>query len=119
MTILARAGAALRTAHKKLDPHSVTVSRGSLSFAAIATLGETRTEEVLNDEYVVSTRVRNVFIDVASYDFGGGPVEPEVGDRILCDGIDWVITEDFTDAAWRWSDRERTYYRINVVEVKR
>ena len=119
MTVISQAGVASRAAHKKLDPHKVTVTRGSLSFPATATIGETRSEEILTNNVVILTRVRNYLIDVVEYNFGEGCVEPEVGDQITEGETVWIVTEDSTDTAWRWSDRERKVYRLNTVESSR
>jgi hypothetical protein len=119
MTIVGRAGNAMRNTHKHLDPHQVEVFRGGSSFCAIATIGQTQTDEVLNDNTVITTRLRNFFIDVSDYDFGSGAVEPAIGDEIHDQGAVFVVCKDMTDSHWRWSDRERTYYRINTVERSR
>ena len=92
----------MRQTHKTLDPVSVTLHRGDgLAFTATVTIGETQLDEVTTDNTVVTSRQRSFFVDAINYDFGNGPVEP-----------------DSTNGAWQFSDRARTYYRINTVEVE-
>ncbi len=119
MTIVNRAGRAMRQTHKTLDPVSVTLYRGdSLAFTATVTIGETQLDEVTTDNTVVTSRQRSFFVDAINYDFGNGPVEPEKGDRFETPHGTFVIAADSTNGAWQFSDRARTYYRINTVEVE-
>ena len=120
MTIIGKAGRAMRTAHKTLDPTEITISRGSASaVVSRATVGETRSDELRQDGVVLLVRYRNFLIDADDYDFGDGCVEPVRDDEIVWNGVRFLVTEDSTDSVWRWSDRERTYYRVNTVEVER
>lgn len=119
MTIVNRAGAAMRSTHKRLDPVTVTVTRGdSLAFSATVTVGETTLDEVTADNTVVTSRLRSFFVDVTSYDFGSGPVEPANGDKFTTPVGVFVIASDAANGAWQHSDRARTYYRINTVEAE-
>ena len=119
MTIVNRAGRAMRQTHKTLDPVSVTCYRDdSLAFTAIVTIGETQLDEVTTDNTVVTSRQRSFFVDAINYDFGNGPVEPEQGDRFETPagpvGIDAVPTT----ASSAFPDRPRTYAITTPEPVK-
>ena len=118
MTIVESAARAMRRAQTMLDGRAIRVQRGSRYFDYTATIGETRTDEVTEENTLIASRYRNYFIDVAAYNFGSGPVKPDVGDRITDSaGNCWLVSEDLAGEAWSYSDPSHSWYRIYVVRA--
>ncbi len=121
--IVASAAAATRKQQKRLEGVDARITRGANSVEVKATIGETRTEEIIQDSVVVTTRARDYLVDAQEYDFGSGPVEPARADQIIETindaEITWITTEDQSDTIWRWHDRQRKIYRIHTVESRR
>ncbi|MEM1061864.1 MAG: hypothetical protein AAGJ97_05985, partial [Planctomycetota bacterium] len=84
----------LRGVGEELAGRTVTLRRGSAEVTITAVPGETSAEESTGDEgydLAVTVRYRDYKIRASAYDFGDGPVAPEVDDRIL-DGDDvWQV----------------------------
>ena len=117
MSVVNRAGRAMRQSHKRLDPVSITVSRDGREFTCTATVGETVVDEVTADNTVVTSRQRSFFVDASDYNFGDGPVNPEQGDEFNTPNGVFIVAMDSANGSWTFSDRARTYYRINTVEA--
>jgi hypothetical protein len=61
---------------------------------------------------------RDFLITAAALTLGGNAVEPKVGDRIAdAAGQKWECCRRGTEPAWRYSDTERTTFRIHTKPV--
>ena len=111
-----------RAAIKLVDPRTVTVSRGVDVFTIEnATIGESRTEEIQNSDNVITeVLLRDYLIDVSDFDFGSGPVAPQVGDVITetINGITRYFEVLPTNGVpeYREHDRDGTTWRIHTKE---
>lgn len=88
---------------------------------AVATVGETRSEEFPSDDVVITVRFRDYLIDVADYLIGGELTEPQSDDQIdeTIDGE--VVTFQILPVqgeANRFSDRTRAVWRVHTREAK-
>lgn len=88
---------------------------------AIATVGETKSEEFVTEDMVVLVRYRDFFIDTKEYVIGGDLTEPQPDDQIdeTIDGT--VVTFQILPSAGepnRYSDMARTIWRIHTKEAK-
>ena len=124
-TPVERAILAARAPQKRISGRSVVLRRyvggvEKLGYA-IATLGETRSEEYQSEEMVVTVRFRDFFIDVKEYVIGGELTTPQPDDQIdeTIDGL--VVTFQVLPVAGepnRFSDSSRTIWRIHTREAK-
>lgn len=124
-TPVERAILAARGPHKRISGRRVLLRRfvggvAKLGYA-IATIGETRSDEYQSEEMVVTVRFRDYFIDVKEYVIGGELTEPHPDDQIdeTIDGV--VVTFQVLPAAGepnRYSDVTRTVWRIHTREAK-
>lgn len=117
-----KAKAVVRNAIKKIDPRTVTIVNNSdvESSSITATIGETSREEFTENNIQIVIRYRDYLIDVADYDFGAGPVEPEQGDYVK-ETIDgtlcyFEVTSKPGQSTARYHDRDRTVWRVHTTE---
>jgi len=83
-------------------------------------IGHTDAEKTVDGELVLATRIRNYLVDVTAYRINGQAVEPLRGDRITeADGAEYEILPPSGEPVWRWSDPQRTRYRIHARLVER
>lgn len=114
MGVIDTARSAQRASQKKLEGRVVTVTRSATTITVFATVGETRAEEVTDNNILVSVRHRDYFIDVVEYTLSGGP---KIDDRITDDGLTFIVTDTFNDTASRHVDRvSRKTWRIHCIE---
>ena len=78
---------------------------------AIATVGETRSEEFVTEDMAVLVRYRDFFVDTKEYVIGGDLTDPQPDDQIdeTIDGV--VVTFQILPSAGepnRHSDKSRT-----------
>jgi hypothetical protein len=88
---------------------------------AIATIGETRSEEFVTEDMAVLVRYRDFFVDTKEYVIGGELTDPQPDDQIdeTIDGV--VVTFQILPSAGepnRHSDMSRTIWRIHTKEAK-
>ncbi|MGC1275026.1 MAG: hypothetical protein WBC44_15075 [Planctomycetaceae bacterium] len=100
----------------------VTLTRGIVSIDVTAIRGSTTAEvEALgrgDDSQRIRTFRRDYLIDVVDYDFGSGPAEPAIGDKIADGGsIYEVCSLGSGEPPWRWHDRSSVRYRVHTVEI--
>lgn len=98
-----------------------TLSRGGQSTAGVPfVVGQVAFRSEADGGARVQVGDRDYLIAVAEYTIGGAAVKPELGDRFQEDGAAqvWEIQDVPTgEPAWRYSDPERTCYRIHVKRV--
>lgn len=101
---------------------TVTVCNGINSVElATAGMGESRfelmSEEILLDEH----QTVDFIVDPSELNFGAGAVEPKDGWTITVDDGSTVAKYEIMpaggEAAWRWTDRYRTNYRIHTKRI--
>lgn len=124
-TPVERAILATRAPQKRISGRQVVLRRyvgGAATLGyAIATIGETRSDEYQSEDMVVTVRFRDYFIDVKDYVIGGELTTPRPDDQIdeTIDGV--VVTFQVLPAAGepnRHSDSSRTVWRIHTREAK-
>lgn len=110
---------ASRIVTKQLRAWTVNIRRPSLKLASAGiacNLGETRTEELFENNTTIIVRNRDYIINAADWPFD---TPPEVDDVITDADGTFAVTDESGDTAWRWSGRDRLAYRVHTVEVKR
>lgn len=124
-TPVERAILATRAPQKRISGRQVVLRRyvggAAVTGYAIATIGETRSDEYQSEEMVVTVRFRDYFIDTKDYVIGGELTTPRPDDQIdeTIDGV--VVTFQVLPAAGepnRHSDSSRTVWRIHTREAK-
>lgn len=100
----------------------VTLARGIASSAITAIRSATAAEiEMLSagdGHQQIRTFRRDYLIDSVDYDFGDGPVEPAIGDRVTDDGRHYeVCSLGAGEPPWRWHDRGSLRYRVHTIEI--
>lgn len=95
---------------------SVSLTRGATTIFVIALRGAS--EATRDNAQGVRLRQfdRDYLIDAADYDFGGGPVEPALGDQLVDDGRTFEVHNGGDGPAWDWHDRQGIRYRIHCLE---
>lgn len=125
VTPIEKAMLAARGPHKRVSGRRVVLRRYVDGVAktgyAIATIGETRSEEYVSEEMAVLVRYRDFFIDTKEYVIDGELTEPQPDDQIdeTIDGT--VVTFQILPSAGepnRHSDMTRTIWRIHTKEAK-
>lgn len=125
VTPLEKAILAARGPQKRVSGRHVVLRRFVNGVAklgyAIATIGETRSDEAVSEDMVVTVRFRDYFIDSKDYVINGEITEPQPDDQIdeTIDGT--VITFQVLPAAGepnRYSDMARRTWRIHTREAK-
>lgn len=125
VTPIEKAMLAARGPHKRVSGRRVVLRRyvGGVAQTgyAIATVGETKSEEYVSEDMVVLVRYRDFFIDTKEYVIGGELTEPQPDDQIdeTIDGT--VVTFQILPSAGepnRHSDVTRTIWRIHTKEAK-
>ncbi len=111
-----------RQAIEKIAGASITVTRGATTSASmIATVGETRSEDFIEDGFVVSVKLRDYIVCASKYIFALSPVVPEKGD-IITEVIDgevthkWEVLPAGQDPVYRPHDRDGMFFRIHTKE---
>lgn len=117
------ASTAARAARKKLSGSVVILERDTLrTSGVVATVGETRVEELIQGEIIVSVRMRDFFIDAADYGFSGERSPPRVDDRIIqeIDGrsVVFQVTPASNEREYRRSDRFGNVWRVHTKEAR-
>lgn len=124
-TPVERAILAARGPQKRISGRRVVLRRyvsGVVKLGyAVATIGETRSEEYISEEMAVHVRYRDYLIDVKEYVIGGELVEPQPDDQIdeTIDGV--VVTFQVLPHPGepnRHSDATRTTWRLHTKEAK-
>lgn len=87
-----------------------------------AVVGSTRFEQTGSDGLRVRVRIRDYLIDASDYAINGAAVEPQSGDEILqtlggATRIFEVASPGGAEPPWRYSDQERTRYRIHTRDM--
>jgi len=104
-----------RKAIKAIDGRTGTLSRsGETSVSIELTLGETRSEDYLEDNVVTVSRIRDFLIDVDQYAFAAGPVAPRDGDVISYAGENWTVRPTSSESEYRRSDRDGLRWRVHT-----
>jgi len=101
----------------------ITYARGAESIGITATVGRTVFSSLAEGAPRVEFGERDYLILAADLVIGGGTSEPAIGDRITetIDGSDVVfevVTPETGEPAWRWSDPQRTVWRVHVKRQK-
>jgi len=106
-----------RKAHRSV---LVTVRRGALNFVASATKGAYLALAESADGVIINERSEDYTIAVADYDFGFGPVDPDVGDYIYDSSsgteVKMQVLPMAIDPEKRYSDNYRISWRIHTKE---
>ena len=117
LTIVQKALRAQRRAIKRLDGRRGTITRGSITVAVLLTIGESTTEEIVENNIATETIVRDFFIEKANYNFGAGPVEPVNGDIVTVNGERWQVLPTDSEDGSRRHDRDGLTWRIHTKEI--
>lgn len=124
-TPIERAILAARAPQKRVSGRRVILRRYINGVAklgyAVATVGETRSEEYTSEEMAILVRYRDYLIDVKDYIIDGELTEPQPDDQIdeTIDGM--VVTFQILPHAGepnRHSDSTRTVWRLHTKEAK-
>ena len=84
VTPIQSAALAARAARKTVSGLPIVLRRGSFeTLVPRATVGETRTEDYIEGQAVVSVRYRDFLIDALDYVIDGDEVAPQVDDKIV------------------------------------
>jgi len=109
---------AKRIAHRAVE---VTVRRGGLSFVAPATKGLSQSMSETAEGVIVNERAEDYIISVVDYDFGSGPVIPEIGDLIFDSSSGTEVRMEVMPMAMdiekRYTDSYRIAWRIHTKET--
>jgi len=113
---------AARAARKVVSGLSVIIRRGSFeTLVARVTVGETRTEDYLEGQAVVSVRYRDFLIDASDYVVDGDQVAPQVDDKIvqMLGGREVVfqVVPLPGEREYRRSDRSGFVWRVHTREA--
>lgn len=107
-----------RRALRAIDGRAVSLQRGiSKTDNVVATIGETRSEDINEDQQIVTIRFRDWIINRTDYIIAGRIVEPEVGDHIIYEGEIWAVQPTPSEPGHRRHDRDRTAWRIHTKKV--
>ncbi len=117
LTIIQKALKAQRAAIKSIDGRNATLTRGGITVKAVVTIGETRAEEIVDNQTVTTIRVRDFLIDVNEYDFGSGPVNPIAGDIVAISGDTWQVLPTSSEPEYRRHDRDGDTWRVHTKEA--
>ena len=108
-TVQTVAGVSIAYASGELGPLNITAVPGS-TLSQIAT----------DDASMLWHRDRDYLVKASLLNFGSGPVEPADGDTITeidpVTGVTYVfaVLPLGNEPCWRWSDRQRSTYRIHT-----
>lgn len=122
VTPIQSAAQAARAARKEVSGLPVIIRRGSFeTLVRRATVGETRTEDFIEGQAVVSVRYRDFLIDALDYVVDGDPVAPQVDDKIVQSlGGKEVIFQVVPlpgEREYRRSDRSGFVWRVHTREA--
>ncbi len=119
MSLFSRAATFLNRAMKDVDPHDVVYTRGATSLSFVAWIGRT---------VFASNRQNSVRVEFGEIDFFiepsdlAGLAEPKEGDRLVCtlggSSMTFEIMAIPNEPAWRYSDPQRTRFRVHMKRVK-
>lgn len=119
MTKFARAQAALIRRQKAANPATITYQRGVETAAVTGWFGRGLAVNLTDQAARIQVSDREFFLSVADLTTAGF-TEPQIGDQLTVDGEtgSWeIVPVDTGEAAFRFSDSERTFYRIHTVLV--
>lgn len=104
-----------RKATKSLDGRVVLIERGdNPATAATATIGETRSEDFVEDgNTVLTVRFRDWLIDAVEYKVNGEAAIPAEGDRVIYDREIWTVHVTPSEPEHRRSDRDSQTWRVH------
>lgn len=118
MSLFSKAAAFLNRAMKDADPHDVVYTRGATTLSFVAWIGRT---------VFASNRQNSVRIEFGEIDFLiqagdlGSLNEPARGDRLACTLNGVAITYEIMpipgEPDWRYSDPQRTRFRVHMKRV--
>jgi len=116
-----RAFNASRTTHKTIMGVSVTITRGDdVSDPVTATIGFSGDMTYDGDGTAHYTKHRAFLIDVADYDVGNGPTNPQRHDVIkqLVNGnlLEFEVFENLGNSVINYDDTDRTWWRVATKE---
>lgn len=115
MNLFEKATGWLDTMVKAAAGRTVTYTRGAESITLTAVVGQTSSVSNTEVAVMVQSGDRDYLIAVDDLTFG----EPRSGDRIGESGLTFEVQEPGTgEPAWRYSDPERTQYRLHTKRVK-
>lgn len=122
VTPIQAATQAARAARKVVSGLPIVIRRGAFETpVAFATVGETRTEDLVDGTLVVSVRYRDFFVDVADYRIDGDEVAPQVDDKIVQTingrSVVFQVVPLPGEREYRRSDRSGFVWRIHTREV--
>lgn len=117
LTPIQKALKAGRATIKAIDGRLALLTRGIITVSVKLTIGETRAEEIVENDMVTTIRVRDYLIDAIEYNFGQGPVPPMVGDRITIDGKIFQVLPTDSEPEYRISDRDGDTWRVHTKAV--
>lgn len=93
----------------------VTYRRGETELPVSATLGQTRYE--VEDEYGLRIDAHATDFLIRAADLIPTFGQPQLGDRIVSEGVVYEVLDLAGQGHWRWSDPYRTTIRIHAKEV--
>ena len=117
LTPIQKALKAQRAVIKKVDGRDGVIARGGLSENVFLTIGETRAEEIVDNNMITTIRVRDFLIDVVEYRFNGQQEKPRSGDTITTAGKSYQVLPTSSEPEYRQSDRDETTWRIHTKEI--
>lgn len=97
---------------------SITYRRGGASLALTAIVGSSVSESA-NDSGWTQLRIRDYLIKSSAFDFGTGVTKPKVGDRIIDNGVTYVVTQMNGGHEWLYEDDDHLILRIHTIQDKR
>lgn len=120
MTLLSRGQAYLNSALGQAGGVAVAYTRGENSVTiANAWVGRTAFKQLPHgaSKAAVIWGDRDYLIPAADLVLGGLAVEPARGDRITEGSLVFEVIAPGGEPAWRWSDPQRTRYRVHCKQV--
>lgn len=96
----------------------ITYRRGGASLALTAIVGSSVAESA-NDSGWTQVRIRDYVIKSSAFDFGTGITKPKVGDRIIDNGVAYIVTQINGGHEWQYDDEDHLLLRIHTVQDKR
>lgn len=114
LTAIQKALRVQRSTTKRLDGRKGRILRGDKSSNVTYTIGETRSDDINEEQQIVTVRYRDFLIDVVEYQFDGIPTKPREGDQIVAAGEIWTVHPTSSEPDHRRHDRDQTTWRIHT-----
>lgn len=97
----------------------VTYSYDGQEITVTAVLGQNQAQETnMGGRMLVTNRDADFLIRPSELKIGGNPVEPKRGNVItLADGTVFKVAAGAGGPCWRYSDSNKTFYRIQTVRA--